>query len=362
MNSASPGSPAWKMISPRRKRAVAKRGGRRGRASRRRARRTGGRQRSASRARVEVHRADARHRRIVRGPDRGRGALDSDRGGGRLSELRRGEPGQVPTLRVCGTAARRAIAAGLREQTAIRCAVWGARPAAHAPRGAQDGHHRLLGPQGLDRARRVARSRGAARGQGPATSTSMAARARAPRRHDREVHRRRDHGGVRAPEAARGRRAPGGPRGATGCSRRSSALNGDLLARYGVELDDTGPASTPARWSPADPDAGQRLVDRRRGQRRRPPGAGGPGQRGPHRRADLRASSATRSRSRRSSRSSSRARPSRPGLPADRRVATRRRRSGAPSESPLVGRDERDRPARERRSDRGRDRSAAAGS
>ena len=110
---------------------------------------------------------------------------------GQVPQLRRRESGQVPALRL------------------LRHAAGAGRGGAAAAGTAQDRHAALHRPEGLDRPRRDARQRGDARGQG-ALLRGDVRRDRAARRQDREVHRRRDHGGVRAAAFARGRRVAGG--------------------------------------------------------------------------------------------------------------------------------------------------------
>ena len=76
--------------------------------------------------------------------------------------------------------------------------------------GPQDRHGRLLRPQGLHGARGAPGHRGAPRGPEPVLQHD-ARGAREARRHRGEVHRRRDHGRLRAAPAPRGRRAPRRP-------------------------------------------------------------------------------------------------------------------------------------------------------
>ena len=113
-------------------------------------------------------------------------------------------------------------------------------------------------PQGLDEPRGAARLGVAARGHDPLLR-GHARGARGARRHGREVHRRRDHGGVRPADAARGRRAAGGPRGGRHAGGARAAERG-ARARAGASGSRTAPASTPARSSPATRSTGQRLV------------------------------------------------------------------------------------------------------
>ena len=125
-------------------------------------------------------------------------------------------------------------------------------------RGAQDGDHRLLRPEGLHRARRAPRCRGDARGQG-ALLPGHGRRDRPPRRQDREVHRRRDHGGVRPAARARGRRVARGARGG-GHARCAGARERDLRARYGVTLANRTGVNTGEVVANDDPGADQKLA------------------------------------------------------------------------------------------------------
>ena len=102
---------------------------------------------------------------------------------------------------------------------------------------------------GLDRARRAARPRVAPQRQGRYFD-AMQAVDRAARGGGREVHRRRGHGGVRHPAAARGRRdarrsrGRRDARGSRGAERASSSASA-------ASRSPSAPASTPARSSPA---------------------------------------------------------------------------------------------------------------
>ena len=138
----------------------------------------------------------------------------------------------------------------------------------------------------LDRARRAARPRGAAARDG-ALLRRDARGDRAPRRHGREVHRRRGHGRVRDPDRCTRttRCAPCGRR--PRCARRSRRLNEELERECGVAHRGRERASTPARWWRAT--RPERSRHRRRRQRRRPPRAGGAARRDPARRATYRA-------------------------------------------------------------------------
>ena len=98
--------------------------------------------------------------------------------------------------------------------------------------------NRVLRPQGLDQPRRGARFRGASRGD-DALLRRDARRARAARRRDREVHRRRGHGGLRAPTTPRGRRAArrSGCRGDAGGARAHQRRPPAPLRRAAGEPD-----------------------------------------------------------------------------------------------------------------------------
>ncbi len=213
--------------------------------------------------------------------DTGIGRVDSGHAGPGLPELRRGEPGPIPPVRVLRHGAR-------------------ARPP--APRGAQDRHRRLLRPQGLDQPRRAAGLRGAARGHGPVlrrrwrpSSSATAARSRStsatrswPSSACRALH---EDDALRAVRAA------------AEMQSALATLNEELDKRLGrPPRQPHGRQHRRGGGGRPDP-AGQRARHRRRGQRRRPPGAGRARERGPDRRDHLPASCATRSTSRRSSRS-----------------------------------------------------------
>ena len=114
--------------------------------------------------------------------------------------------------------------------------------------------------QGSTAPRRADRSRGAARDQEPLLRGDGRGH-RPARRQDREVHRRRDHGGLRPAQgrARTTRCAPSGPR--TGCSRRSSRINGDLERRYGITLANRTGVNTGEVVATGDSTADQRLAD-----------------------------------------------------------------------------------------------------
>src|SRR5262245_15889965 len=104
-----------------------------------------------------------------------------------LPEVRGREPSAIPPLRVLrDTAGGGTTRAG----------------------DAEDGHDRLLRPEGLDEPRRGARLRVAPRGD-DALLRGDAGDPRGAGRPRREVHRRRDHGRLRPASDPRGRRAPG---------------------------------------------------------------------------------------------------------------------------------------------------------
>ena len=133
--------------------------------------------------------------------------------------------------------------------------IWACRrsPATGVP---QDRDDRLLRPQGLHSHGREARFGVAPRGD-DALLRLDERRARATRRRGREVHRRRDHGGLRASEAARGRRVTCGScccrhaARASGAERRARAplgreADGSNRRQHGRgrrRRSDVGPAS-----------------------------------------------------------------------------------------------------------------------
>ena len=155
MNRESPGSPPWKITSPRRNRRDAHGADDEIHAATRRARRTAGRRRSASRTSGSWAEPGpwppsyARPLRRAGGPANGmprRTARLSGDGSDDLLDLRRRDPGPLPAVRIVRDASR-GRARGQRDP-ALR-------------------DRRQLRPQGLDRARRAARSRVAARGPDP---------------------------------------------------------------------------------------------------------------------------------------------------------------------------------------------------
>ena len=145
-------------------------------------------------------------------------------------------------------------------------------PVAERRRGAQDGHDRLLRHRRLDRHRRAARPRVDQQRDAPLLRRDERG-ARAPRRHRREVHRRRGDGRVRRARRARGRRAARGGAPPPRCSASLELLNDELERRWGVRLRVRTGVNT-GEVVVGRPLEGTRLRDRRRGQRRGPPGAG----------------------------------------------------------------------------------------
>ena len=182
---------------------------------------------------------------------------------GRLPQLRRGESRPFPALRLLRDAARgRTAAAG----------------------GAEDGHRRLLRPEGVDDPRRAARLGIAARGD-DALLRGDARRARGARRPGREVHRRRRHGRLRDAEDPRGRRTPRRARGGRdeAAARRPERRARDPLGRHAREPHRREYGGGRGRRPDRRPAAG----GRGHGQRRGPTRAGGDGERGARRRADI---------------------------------------------------------------------------
>ena len=154
---------------------------------------------------------------------------------------------------------------------------------------------------GFDRARRAARPRVAARGDGPLLRRHAGGH-RAPRRHGREVHRRCGHGRVRPAAGARGRRAAGRARGAR---HARGARRAERRARARLRRDDGQPHRREHRRGRHRRGRRQPAArDRRRGERGRPAGAGGAGDGDAARRAHARARARRRLRPSRSSRSS----------------------------------------------------------
>ena len=125
--------------------------------------------------------------------------------------------------------------------------------------GPTDRHDHLLRPEGLDRARRAPRPRGAARGQG-ALLHGHGGRDHAPRRQDREVHRRRDHGRVRPAAAARGRRAARRARRRRHAARRCASVNEDLRRATASTLANRTGVNTGEVVANDDPTADQKLA------------------------------------------------------------------------------------------------------
>ena len=185
------------------------------------------------------------------------GGLDSGRGG--LSQLRVGERRGSELL------------LGLRHASRRR----------RGCRGPQDRHHPVLRRDGLDRARRAARPRVDAQGHGPLLRDD-AHRYRTPRGLGREVHRGRGDGRVRHPAAARGRRAPSGPRR---CRHARSARGPQPRARARPR----GPPGLPDRREHRGGPRGCRFERlRSRHRRRREHGRAARGRRRPRRDPDRR--------------------------------------------------------------------------
>ena len=149
---------------------------------------------------------------------------------------------------------------------------------------AQGRDDRLLRPEGLDEPRRGARLRGPARGD-DALLRRDAGRARAARRRDREVHRRRGDGGLRPPSPPRGRRPArrAGRRGHAGRARSAQRRAPAPLRRAAGEPH----RREHRRGRRRRPFDGTAARDRRRRQRRRTAGAGRRRARGPARRAHV---------------------------------------------------------------------------
>ena len=186
-------------------------------------------------------------------------------GADRLPQLRRGEPGQVPAVRV------------LRD---------GAGSGPSSAGASQDRHDRLLRPEGVHEPGRGARPGVPARGHDPLLRLDEGG-ARSPRRDDREVHRRCDHGRLRPPPAARGRRAPGGSRRvwhAAGAARAQYRPAGRL--RRGAHEPDRRQHRRGRRGRCHDRSAPRH---RRRGEHRGAARASRARKRGAHRRAHVRA-------------------------------------------------------------------------
>ena len=194
----------------------------------------------------------------------------------------------------------------------------------------------LRRPRRLHGPRRAARPRGRAAHAAPVPRAAPR-RARALRRHGREVHRRRGHGAVRRAGRARGRPRAGGARGARDPRRDRRADDGTASSCA------SGSGSRPARRSStlgARPERGRGHGRRRRRQHGRAAAVRGAGERDP-RRTSRRTARRARDRLRGgASRSRRRARrsPSASGRRSTRALGFGvdvRRRGGAP----LVGRE-----------------------
>ena len=185
--------------------------------------------------------------------------------------------------------ASRAVRRWLGRLPGLRCAHRH-RPAlgraAPLVRGPQDRHDHLLRPQGQHRPDGEDRRRGDQRGQGALLHLDGGGD-HPPWREDREVHRRRDHGGVRAPAGPRGRRAARGPCGLRHDARHERAEQGPARV---LRRRDRRPHRRQHRRGRREqrPECGAAAGHRRRGQRGRPARAGRAGERGPHRRGHLR--------------------------------------------------------------------------
>ena len=163
---------------------------------------------------------------------------------------------------------------GLRVLSGVLDAALPRRPRSRGP---QDRLHRVLRRDRLDRAGRAARSRVDA-GRAIAVLRRDARGDRAARRDGREVHRRRRHGGVRHPGAARGRRPPGGARRG-GHARRARGAEQGARARPGRH-DPDAHRRQHGRGRRGRSRRRERVRDGRCRERRRPPGAArraGPG-------------------------------------------------------------------------------------
>ena len=161
----------------------------------------------------------------------------------------------------------------------------------------QGRHDRLRRRDRVDGARRAARPRGAPPRDGPVLRRDGRGD-RAPRRHGREVHRRRGDGGLRHPATPRGRR---GPRRARGGRDARGARGAQPRARARPRCRDRGSDRRQHRRGGRRRPVGRPATrHRRRGERRRPAGAGRRAGRDPPRRVRPTGWSRTPSRSSRS--------------------------------------------------------------
>jgi len=194
--------------------------------------------------------------RVRRDRERSRPGLDSYRGG--LSKLRSREPGRGPVLRRVRRPARGRARA----------------------RVSQDGDRPLLRRHRLDRARRADRPREPAQRDGPLLRDCEGGD-RAARRHGREVHRGRRHGGLRRPGRPRGRCAP---RRARRCRPAQRARPAERGSR--AQVPDPPAATDRGQHGPGRHRDRGTARHRRRRQRRGSTRASGPARRDPARRGD----------------------------------------------------------------------------
>ena len=151
---------------------------------------------------------------------------------------------------VCGTEAESAIASA----AACGCNPGGG---ATAPRDPQDGDHRLRRSE-ADDSGRIPPEPEALRDVMSRYFAAMQPRARRPRRHRREVHRRRGDGGLRPARPPRGRRRAGRPRRGRHAGRRSPPERG-FEAEHGITLNNHIGVNT-GEVVAGDASLGQRLV------------------------------------------------------------------------------------------------------
>ncbi len=188
-----------------------------------------------------------------------------------LFHVRRRERGRIAFLRIVRIAA---------DRSGWRC------------RGDAEGRDRpLLRPCGLDRVGQRARP-GIASPAHDSILPGDGSGGPATWGNDREVHRRRDHGGVRRPAPARGRRPPSGPGGRGNASCARGAERG---VRTSVGSQDPHPDGRErGRGDRGGLEQGRVVRNRRRSQRRGPARAGSRPGRDLHRRDDLPAGSGHR--------------------------------------------------------------------